>query len=422
MRLTFARMCGLAVALAAMAGLGMLLTAAAAPAAVPGAKAEAFGQSTDWPQWRGPNRTGISAETGWRTNWTAEPPKTLWKVSVGTGFSSMSVANGKVYTMGNAEGKDTVWCFGADDGKVVWQQSYPCGDVDHPGPRCTPTVDGKTVYTLSQAGDLCSFDADTGKVHWNLNVTKQFGARKPSWGFACSPLVMGNHLVLDVGPIVVLNKASGQLIWKAGTDTGGYCSPFAFKLGSGTGIASFNEHGPIVVNAADGKIIGRSEWKTSYGVNAVMPIIDGDTMFISSGYDRGAAVFKIAPAGLLPIWENKNMRNHANNCVLWKGCLYGFDGQVDSGALTCIEYSTGAKKWSEPSAKAGALMMADGKLICMSSRGELVAAEATPEKFSELGRVKVLGGTCWTTPVLSGGRIWCRNHPGDLVCLDVKGK
>jgi outer membrane protein assembly factor BamB len=403
-------------ALVATVAIGMIVWSAATFAAAPA------DPGADWPQWRGPDRTGISAETGWRANWTEEAPKTLWKAAVGIGFSTVSVAKGKVYTMGNADAKDTVWCFGADDGKVVWQQSYPCGDVDHPGPRCTPTVDGKTVYTLSQAGDLYSFDADTGKINWNLGATKQFGVKKPQWGFACSPLVMGSQLVLDLGPIVVLDKGTGQLVRKAGADTAGYASPFPFKLGGDTCLASFNANGPIVVNAADGKVLGRSEWKTSYDVNAVTPIIDGDTMFISSGYGRGACLFKVAASGLTAVWENKNMKNHANNCVLWKGCLYGFDGQVDQGSLTCIDLKTGAKKWAEASVKAGALMLADGKLICMSSKGELVAAEASPEKFKELGRVKLLTGTCWTMPVLSGGRIWCRNHPGDLLCLDVRGK
>jgi outer membrane protein assembly factor BamB len=413
---------GWAAALAAAAGLGMILAGSLALAAATAARGDAAGSQTDWFQWRGPNRTGISTETGWRTNWTQEAPKTIWKASVGIGYSSMSVAKGKVYTMGNADGKDTVWCFDATDGKVVWQQSYACGDVDHPGPRCTPTVDGKTVYTLSQAGDLCSFDADTGKVNWNVNVTRQFGARKPQWGFACSPLVLGTHLIVDVGPILALDKATGRPAWRGGTDPAGYASPYAFKLGGATCIASFNESGPIVVSAADGKVLGRSPWKTSYGVNAVTPIVEGGTMFISSGYDRGAAVFEMAPSGLKTVWENKNMRNHANNCVLWNGFLYGLDGQVDQGNLTCIEYKTGEKKWSEGSVKAGALILADGKLICMSSRGELVAAEASPEKFKELGRTKVLGGTCWTAPVLSGGRIYCRNHPGELLCLDVRGK
>jgi len=394
------------------------LLAAIAQAAAPAAGAA----STDWPQWRGPDRTGISAETGWRTDWAANPPKVLWKKNVGAGFSSFSVVGGKVYTLGNAGEKDTVFCLDAATGNEVWKHSYPCGEVDRPGTRATPTVDGGRVYTLSQEGHLFCLDAATGKVVWQVQVTKQFGVKKPQWGFACSPLVLGDALILDVGPIVSLKKDTGAVLWKSGTDRAGYSSPFAFQVGQETLIASFNASGPIVVSAADGKCLGRAEWKTEYDVNAATPIAVGNTFFISSGYDRGAAVFEVADGGLKKVWENKNMRNHANNCVLAGGFLYGFDGQVDQGALTCIEYKTGEKKWAEKSVKAGALMLADGKLLCMSSKGELVAAAASPDGYKELGRIKVLGDTCWTTPVLSGGRIFCRNHEGDVVCLDVKGR
>jgi outer membrane protein assembly factor BamB len=406
------------MALASIAGLVACLVAAAASAADPAAG--------DWPQWRGPDRTGISAETGWRTDWAANPPKTLWKVPVGIGFSTVSISKGRLYTMGNAGGKDTVFCLNADTGEKVWGHSYPCGDVDRPGPRCTPTVDGDKVYTLSQAGDLFCLNAADGKVVWQATVTKQFGVKKPQWGFACSPMVLGKDLVIDIGPIVALDKESGKEVWRGGKDAPAYGSPFAFKLGDKTLIASFNASGPIVVDAAGGKVVGTAKWKTSYDVNSVTPIVVDNTFFISSGYDRGAAVFEIAANGLKNVWENKNMKNHANNCVLWKGFLYGFDGQVDQGPLSCIEYKTGAKKWSTKDVKAGALMIADGKIIAQHAKGDLVVAEASPDGYKELGRIKIFPGdseTCWTQPVLANGRIYCRSHhPGELVCLDVKGK
>ncbi|HUU11307.1 MAG TPA: PQQ-binding-like beta-propeller repeat protein [Phycisphaerae bacterium] len=401
-------------ALLAGAGLAALVLASAAGAAAP--------EANEWPVWRGPDGTGISAETGWRADWSAEPPKTLWKVKVGQGFSAVSVAGGRLYTMGNTEGTDTVWCLNPDSGEVIWKHSYPCKPHDHPGPRCTPTVDGDVVYTLSNRGDLFCLEAATGKVKWEVKVPQAFGAEPPQWGFACSPLVLGKMLVLDVGPTVALDKATGKEIWKSGSDKAGYGSPYAFQMGGETLIATFPEFGPRVVKAADGKELGRVRWKTAWGVNAVTPIVEGNTMFISSGYNVGAALFEVSANGLKALWKNKNMRNHANNCVLWKGYLYGFDGQVNEGRLTCIEYKTGEKKWSEGSLKAGGLMMVDGKLVLMASSGECAVVEASPDACKILGRTKILEGTCWTQPVLVGGRIYCRNHPGDLVCLDVRAK
>jgi len=378
----------------------------------------------DWPAWRGPDRTGISTETRWRTDWAADPPKVLWQVQVGKGFSTVSVSGGRVYTMGNSGGADTVWCIDAETGKPLWRHRYRCQPHQYEGPRCTPTVDGDRVYTLSNRGHLFCLEALTGKVRWLVEVPKRLRAKPPQWGFACSPLVLGDRLIIDVGPVAALDKMTGKVLWTAGSDPAGYGSPYAFKHGDKMLIASFNAHGPILVEADGGQILERVRWKTAYDVNAVTPIIRGDTLFYSSGYNVGAAVFKISDTGLQQVWRNRNMRNHANNCVLWKGHLYGFDGQVNAGALTCIDYETGEKRWSEPTLKAGGLMLADGVLICMVASGDCVIVKASPEACTILGRKKLFtkDDTCWTHPVLSAGHLYCRSHKGDLACLDVWGK
>jgi outer membrane protein assembly factor BamB len=376
----------------------------------------------DWPQWRGPERTGISKETGWKADWSAGAPKVVWEADVGLGFSAVSVVGKHVFTMGNKDGKDIVSCLDADTGKPVWQHSYPCKPHDYPGSRCTPTVDGDSVYTLSNQGDLFCLNKADGKVKWGDSMQTVLGVKPPQWGFACSPLILGDKCIIDVGPVVALNKADGKVLWKAGDATAGYASPYAFTHGGKTLIASFNEHGPIVVGADDGAVIAATRWETSYGVNAVTPIVQGDTIFISSGYNSGAALFKLEGGDLKQVWRNKEMRNHANNCVLWNGHLYGFDGQVNEGRLKCIVLETGEEKWAERTVKAGALMLADGKLVCQSSNGDVVIVEASPDGYKELGRAPVLDKTCWTTPILSGGRIYARNNNGRLVCLDVSGK
>jgi len=416
--------CGVLLALvlaASVAGVvgGWLLPASVRGAGEPAAVKAA--PSADWSQWLGPDRTGISTETGWRTDWAAKPPKTLWKASVGVGYSSVSVAHGRLYTMGNAGGKDTVFCLNAAKGTEVWKHSYPCEAGEQPGTRCTPTVDGDSVYTLSREGDLFCLAAESGKVKWQVNV-KTFGAAVQKWGFACSPLVLGKRLILDLGPTVALAKDTGELVWKSGSDKAGYSSPIAFKEGDATRLAVFNEFGLGILDAADGKSVARARWETKYGVNPVTPIVRGNRFFISSGYDRGCALMELADGNLKTVWENKNLRTHTGTSMLVGDCLYGFDGQMDQGALTCVDFATGEKKWTQADIKAGSLMAADGKLIVLGAKGDLIIAAAAPDGYKELARTKALTGQCWTMPVLAGGRIYGRSHEGDLVCLDVRGK
>ena len=413
--------CGVLLVLVLAASVAGVVGGWLLPASVRGAEEPAAVKATaasDWSQWRGPDRNGISAET----DWVASAPKPLWKASVGEGYSTVSVVGNHVFTMGNANGQDTVWCLNAATGKEVWKFSYPCGGkVDHPGTRSTPTVDGNRVYTLSHQGDLYCLNVADGKSVWNVNVSKDYGGKRSQWGYTCSLLILGNRLILDIGPIVAADKTSGKMIWQAGNDAAGYSSPIAFKNGAETLIAGFNGSGPFVVTA-EGKVFSKALWKTAWDVNAATPIVEGGRIFISSGYDTGCALYELTPDNLRVVWQNKNMKNHANNCVLYNGFLYGFDGQVNEGPLTCLDFKTGQRQWAEGGIKGGGLMAADGKLIIMDSAGELVIAEASPAGYKELSKTKILGGTCWTMPVLSGGRIYCRNHAGDLVCMDVSGK
>jgi len=171
--------------------------------------------------------------------------------------------------------------------------------------------------------------------------------------------------------------------------------------------------------AATGKVLWKFPWKTDYDINAADPIISGDTVFVSSGYNHGCALLKIEGGNVTDVWRNKNMRNHFNSCVLWDGYLYGFD----ESTLRCLDFKTGEVKWSQEGLGKGSLMIADGKLIILSERGKLVIAPASPEGFKELASVQILMGKCWTVPVLANGKIYARNNPdGQLVCVDVSGK
>ncbi len=381
--------------------------------------------AADWYRWRGPSLNGISSEKNWQTTWPAEGPKQLWKSSVGTGFSSVSISDGRLFTMGNENENDSVFCLDAKTGKEIWKHSYPC-KLDpkyyEGGPSVTPTVDGKNVFTLSRKGDLFCLEATSGKVVWSKNLANDLGAEIPTWGFAGSPLVEKNHLILNVGSAgTALEKATGKVIWTSGKEAAGYSTPVPAKFGNQSCVVLFGAKSIFAATVKDGKKIWEHEWKTSYDVNAAEPIILGDKVFISSGYDHGCALLKIKEEKATVLWENKNLRNHINSSLLLNGFLYGFDGNAGPKAnFNCVEFETGAIKWTEKNLGAGALMAADGKLIVLTDKGELIVAEATPDSFKTISRAQVLGGKNWTAPVLSHGLIYCRNAKGDLVCLDVK--
>jgi outer membrane protein assembly factor BamB len=378
----------------------------------------------DWPQWQGPNRDGISKEAGWQTQWPANGPKVLWKATLGTGFGTMSVSEGRVYSMGNQNDTDTVFCLDAETGSVRWKHSYPC-KLDpknfEGGPCATPTVAGNVVYTCSRYGDVVALDANSGKVVWSKNLLKEAGANRTTWGLAGSVLILDNLAILNIGSTgCAVEKATGKIVWSS-KGTGGYSTPVPFTVNEQKAVALFSAKSVLAVAVADGKKLWEFPWVTSYDVNAADPIISGDKVFISSGYGRGCALLKMDGASITKVWENKGMRNHYANCVLVDGYLYGFDGQANSGKLKCIELDTGADKWEQAGLSAGGLMVADGKLVALADRGKLVIAEANPSAFKKLAEATPLSGKCWTMAVLSNGRIYARNNKeGELVCLDVK--
>jgi len=375
----------------------------------------------DWPQYRGPNRNGISGETGWLTEWPKSGPKALWKTSIGTGFSTVSVVDGRVYAMGHAGELDTVFCFDAETGKQLWKYSYECPirDKQHEGgPAATPAVTDKYVFTLSREADFYCLDAKTGNKVWYQDLTETIGAGIPEWAYAGSPLIYNDWAIHDMGMVVAFEAATGKVVWKTKDYGAAYSSPAPMNLNGRSCIAVLPKTGLAVLDASDGSEIAFHPWETRYDVNAATPLVDGNRVFISSGYNRGCTFVEIDEKGQVKVlWENKNMRNHFNSSVLWKGCIYGFD----EDELACLDSKTGAKMWSKDGLGKGSLVVAEGKLIVLSDSGELVLAEASFAGYQELGRVQVLGGKCWTVPVLSGHRIYARNAGGDLVCVDVRG-
>ena len=356
----------------------------------------------------------------------------MWKTKVGVGFSAVSVANGKLYTMGHdgkkSAGQETVYCLDAKTGKPTWSHSYPAPLVDYlheGGPCSTPTVDGSTVYTISKHGLLHAYQAKNGQVIWKKDMMKEAGMKgPPEWGFAASPYILGDQLIIEAGATYSLNKKNGQVIWKSKTYRPAYGTPTIFKPNGKPMIAVLKTDGLVLLNPTNGKTLDFVKWETSYRTNASTPIIMGDKLFISTGYGRGCALFQWKNDQLLKLYENKVLSTHMNHAILKDGYLYGFDGNVHMAGkkdFVCMEFLSGKEKWrtTDRGLMVGSLIVAGNRMIILGQRGELVFAKINSSRFDELNRDQAIGGKCWTMPVLSKGLLYLRNARGDLFCINL---
>ena len=320
----------------------------------------------------------------------------------------------RVYAMGNTGGKDTVYCLNAANGKLIWKHSYNQSPGDYGGPRGTPAVDGTVVYTLSRDGIACSLNSATGKLVWQKDLARELRLEQPQWGFATSPLVHSGKVIYNIGSHGVAVDGRGKVVWKSGTGKSGYASPVPYAIGRLKGVLMFTATSIAGVDANNGRIQWQHPWRTGYDVNAADPVVVGNTVFISSNYNQGAALLRLNGNRPSVVWQNRNMRNHFNSSVFANGAFYG----NDENTLKCLDYRTGAEKWRMRGGLGkGGLIVAGGKLLVLTERGELILANATPGSYQELARARVTGGTCWTHPVLANGKIYCRNHEGELVCV-----
>ena len=390
-------------------------------AAVLGTALPATGE--DWPQWRGPRRDGTSREKGLSRDWAKRPPRQLWKANVGTGFASVAVSKGLAVTLGNRRGTDTVYAFDAAGGEVKWKHSYPCpvGALRHEGgPYATPTIDGDRVYTLGKAGRLLCLDVADGRVVWQKNVARETGTKAPSYGFAGSPLVSGKLLILNVGSAgAALDKATGRVVWKSdGEGTAGHASPRAVEIAGRRAVAILAESQLVGVNPADGRVLWRHELPSgSRAYKIADPVFLGQTVLITATYRNLCLLLRIADGGVREVWRNRSLLSKVFSPIV-------VDGHVVCGhlekTLRCVEPASGKVTWEQPFA--GSAILVDGLCLVLSAGGELILAEVGAKAFKELARKRILDGKCWTAPALAGGRLYCRNAAGDVVCVEVGGK
>ena len=275
--------------------------------------------AADWPCYLGANRDNTSADTKLKL-WSGDHPKVLWKKNVGTGHSCMAVVGKQLFTQGNG----AVWCLDADTGDVVWRYPPPKGQRrrDHGyASRCRwigLCAEQRSYDRFSRRGQ--------GELQWSVNVDK-FGVKQGGWALSCSPLVLGNRVIMDLGVVFILDKKTGKLVWKAGSETAGYASAVFFRHAGNKLVTSFNGDGLAIYSPSQGKLVAKYKWETAYGVNAATPIVSDGKIFISSGYGRGCSLLSLEGNALEKVWENKEMNNHCQTCVLAGGFLYGVHGQ-----------------------------------------------------------------------------------------------
>ncbi|MCE9568012.1 MAG: PQQ-binding-like beta-propeller repeat protein [Planctomycetes bacterium] len=426
----------------------------------------------DWPQFRGPNRDGVSRETGWLTGWPTNGPKVLWKVSVGRGYSSVAVVKDRLYTLGllpkDPAKKDSlqevVQCLDAETGKPVWEfVSSTVIDKSFPGARSTPTVQGKHVYVFGQGAELYCLEAASGKVVWQKPLMKELGAQTVTYGYAASPLVVDDLVVVparipadkvpkdsqpaEPGLLLAFDKATGKEAWRVYHPSaqigGGYwAAPTACTMNSQPCLVFSSGNAVLGIAPTTGKVLWKYQFSAEdlktkegrKGITAQEPLVVGNRVVccIHPDNSNGLGVcLEVNGDEVKEVWRDKLLDNYTCSYVAWKGHVFGIqhnDTASRIGPLYCFDVQTGKKKWEMPDA-GGAFTLVDGKFLTFNGV-EVLLIEAATDEPKELARSQKLFTKEEMTfrysdriaPVLANGRIYCRNQNGFIVCLDVGGK
>jgi outer membrane protein assembly factor BamB len=395
----------------------------------------------DWPQWRGPNRDGISADKNLLGKWPEDGPPIAWKgTGVGKGHSSVSVADDRVYTMGDKG--DTCYLFALDraNGEIVWSAEVGGTGGGVPGPASTPTVDGTRVFALGQFGDLVACDVQTGEVVWRKNIEKEFQGRHGSWDYCESLLVDGDKVVCTPGgreaTMVALDKQTGDVIWRGKTsegDSAGYASPVIAEIGGVRQYVQLLSQGGASFAADDGRLL----WRYGDGdnrfadntANVPTPIVHGDRIFFAAGYGRGGGLVRVTKQGsdfnVAELWFNQDLQNKHGG-VIWVGdYLYG--GRDDRSIPWCADARTGKVIWTGRSSEGNgsvSVTYADGHLYWRYQNGVVALVPATPDGYQETSTFKIAmpsGKETWPHPVVVDGRLYLRDQD-TLWCYDVRAR
>ena len=387
-------------------------------------------QAGDWPNYLGSGYDGIVENESLRLDWKKNPPKTSWTRNVGLGCSSFAIVDGKALTLGNKDNKDTIWCFEATTGKLIWKREY--SEPTDPklytgGPSATPAIDGNKVYSVSKSGKLFCLDLDSGEVLWSKDYSDDFQGRKPRWGWAASPRIHGDLLIIEMGApggaIMALNKNTQEMVWQTGDYRPGYATPVIFEYDQQKAVALFHSKELVAYNLddADKTELFSFSWRTSYGVNSSTPHYHDGKFFLGSGYGSGYAVIDITKPEPEIIHRDRNLPLKLQTSILVDDRIIAVFGDDRMDAeLISLNVDTGDIDWrySLPG-KSGNAIAVDDHLLVTTDSGHVVLGKADKNGFTELGRKSVLLGLAWAPPAFANGHLYFRNNQGKAVCLDI---
>lgn len=397
----------------------------------PRARVTSSGKLPFWPRFHGPNFDNKSPDTNLRKSWPPEGPPLKWKVTgIGEGYSSVTLADGRIFTAGNIDNRTVITALDLN-GKILWQaDNGPAWTGSYPGTRSTPTIDGPRVYDLSPLGQLTCFEAATGKPLWTVNILERFRARNITWALAESVLIDGDRVICSPGgpvaSVVALNKFTGDLVWTAAStgDLAGYASPSIGEFAGRRIIFTMLAKAVIGVDADRGELLFRHEHVTSWDVNVLMPIYYQGCLFVSSGYGTGAKLLQLVPKGknvdVKLLWHERLLDNHHGGVLLLDGYLYGSNHR---GRWVCLNWATGEVMYQAAGVGKGSLTYADGMFFVLSERGEVGLVEADPRAHHVISQFRLPpggSGPSWAHPVVIGGTLYIR-HGDVLYAYDVRG-
>ncbi|HEY7152643.1 MAG TPA: PQQ-binding-like beta-propeller repeat protein [Gemmataceae bacterium] len=385
----------------------------------------------DWPQFLGPQRNGVSTETGLLQTWDAKGPPVLWRKDVGEGFSAPVIAVDRLILFHRVGDEEMVECLDAATGERKWKHTDPTRYQDPlgkgDGPRSTPLIAGEQVYTLSPGGRLLCLKLSDGAKVWQRELLKDYKVPRSFFGVGTSPILEGGRVLINVGArdagIVAFDKDSGKEVWKATGDGASYSSPVATTIDGVRHILFFTRQGIVSLDPANGAVRFSKPWRSRMdaSVNAATPIVVSDQVFFTACYETGAILVRAKKDSIEEVWSNdRSLSCHFGTPVYHDGCLYGFHGRQETGTeMRCVDIKTGRVHWSQEGFGCGSIILAEGNLIVLSEAGELVLIEGKSDKYREKARAAVLAGPCRAHMALANGRLYARDNK-KLACWSLK--